>query len=112
MRTAGSALLVTVNEMVASPCPVAESPSWIHPLAAVAVHGQSRFVATLRVPAPPAARNDVGVAVTLTPHFDVEGDVTVVVDELHAAAAAAVIDNDNSNMNRDIDFGVSPLRQR
>jgi hypothetical protein len=60
----------------------------------------------LRVPTPPSTWNDDGVAVTLTPHFAGEGDVTVSVDELQAATEAAVNDNDNTNMNRDISFCV------
>jgi len=106
LRTDGSTLRSTVNESVPLPCPVVELPSWIQPLAAVADHSQSRLVVMVRVPAPPSTWNDDGVAVTVTPHFAGEGDVTVSVDELQAATEAAVIDNDNTNMNRDISFAL------
>ena len=80
-------------------------------MAAVADHSQSRLVVMLRLPAPPSTWNDEGVAVTLTAHFDREGDVTVSVDELQAATETAVIDTDNANINRDISFCASPLRR-
>ena len=112
LRTDGSVLRATVNETVALPCPVVDVPSSIQPSAAVADHSQSRLVVMLRVPTPPSTWNDEGVAVTVMPHFTGEGDVTVSVDELHAATEAAVIDIDNTNVNRDIPFGVSPLRRR
>src|SRR3954451_3990899 len=103
LRTDGSTLRATVNESVALPCPVVESPSLIQASAAAAAHSQSRLVVMPRVPAPPSTWNDEGVAVTLRAHFDVDvdGDVIVCVDELHAADAV-VIDTDNTNMSRDM----------
>jgi len=62
----------------------------------------------LRVPAPPPAWNDVGVAVALTAHFDGDGAVTPWVDELHPAAEAAIADTDKISAKRGT-FSVSVL---
>src|SRR5207244_12052607 len=89
LRTPGSAFVATLKEMVASPCPVAELPSCIHPLAAAALHWHSRLVDTVSVTLPPASANGVGVAAAVTAHFTVEGDVTFGVEEAHASGQAA-----------------------
>src|SRR5437879_5392679 len=88
--------------MLASPCPVAEPPSRIHPLAAATLHWHSRLVETVSVPLPPAAENDVGVAAAVTAHFTVEGEVTFCVEEAHAPAQAAAAHTNNASTTRGI----------
>ena len=105
LRTPGSPFVATLKEMLASPCPVAEPPSCIQPLAAAALHWHSRLVEMVSVPLPPAAENDVGVAAAETAHFTVEGDVTFWVEDSHAPAQAAATYTNKASTTRGI-FGV------
>jgi hypothetical protein len=90
LRAAGSAFWATLKETLPSPCPLLEPPSCIQSLAAAAVHWQSRFVETSRVPLPPAGENEVADASTVIAHLALEGAVTLWVEELHAPVHAAV----------------------
>src|SRR6185312_7860032 len=96
LRVEGSAFAATLNGTVVSPCPCVEPPSWIQLPAAAAVHWHSRAVDTVSVPSPPAAENEVGVAVAVMPHFIAEGDVTLSFADEHApidaqSASAGII---------------------
>jgi hypothetical protein len=83
-RCEGSAFVVTLKASFAFPCPEDPAPNWIQLSVDVALHEHSRFVLTVRVPAPPPAPNLAGSATTVTGHLEVEGPVTFWVAEVQA----------------------------
>jgi len=56
----------------------------------------------VRVPLPPDAENEVGVAVAVMPHFDDVGDVTLALEELHAAIGMPAAASENASITRRI----------
>jgi len=104
-REDGTGLGATVYGTDASPCPPASSPIDTQVASVLIDHVQSRAVAMVSDPFPPAAVNDVGELVTLTWHLSAVGAVRDVVVLLQpkekvapASASATANERDRQRM--------------
>jgi hypothetical protein len=93
-RGEGSGFADTRYATVPSPCPLVSDVNAIHCVAVVAVHAQSRFVETVRVPVAPSGGAELDGLLTDTLHFTSVGDVTLIDEEPHPAVRyAASVEN-------------------
>jgi len=115
-RGDGTAFAETEYETRPSPCPPADPLIEIQFAPELAVHEQSRSVATATDPLPPVALNDAVVALSVAWHLLPSGAVTevwVLVEQLNQQSGARVrrIDADDLPMGRAAMRGMHTPRQ-